>query len=146
MIHNFRPLVYDFFRSGGEWLGSARTWMQSNYSNGDTVFWGTEDELKGVTRVHNIEELASIVAQKTFTTTVERLSKPYRILEFIKDVSVEYDCGLRSTITYKAGERIRIELLNHDYQKNEITFKTYSFSGTLKLDSNIIIMPYENSL
>ena len=35
--------VFNKLRSGGEWLGTARTWMQSNVPKGDTLNWGSTE-------------------------------------------------------------------------------------------------------
>jgi hypothetical protein len=48
---------------GGSWLGTARHWIQTNAYNGDSVTWGSEDELRrGPLTVRDVEYLASIVA------------------------------------------------------------------------------------
>lgn len=148
MIHNFKPFVCDFARCGGEWLGAAREWIKRSFVNGDTVYWGSQDILSGGVRVCQLEDLASLVANKTFNQVAKSLSSPYRIMEFTRNASIVYDYGLLATVNYKAGEKFRIRLLNHDYEKNEITFKSSLFEGTatLKLDDNIRIMPYDNSL
>ena len=31
--------VYEELSQGGEWLGAARRWLQSNVLRGDTMFW-----------------------------------------------------------------------------------------------------------
>lgn len=50
-------------KSGGQWLGAAREWIQWNFSNGSDVIWGSQDVLKGKDlTVHDIENLASIIA------------------------------------------------------------------------------------
>lgn len=33
--------IYNELKSGGQWLGAARSWMQSNIKNGDTLTWGS---------------------------------------------------------------------------------------------------------
>lgn len=30
-------------KDGGEWLGAARRWMQSNIPRGDTICWGSAE-------------------------------------------------------------------------------------------------------
>lgn len=38
--------IFDEINSGGEWLGAARTWMQSNIKNGDTLCWSSAEYVK----------------------------------------------------------------------------------------------------
>jgi len=33
-------------KSGGEWLGAARSWMQSNIHRGDTLCWGSGEPVQ----------------------------------------------------------------------------------------------------
>ena len=45
-------------KTGGSWLGSAREWMQRKFLNGESVTWGSSDELKPPSKVLDIEEIA----------------------------------------------------------------------------------------
>lgn len=38
--------VADELRHGGKWLGAARTWMQSNIRNGDTMIWSSAEPVQ----------------------------------------------------------------------------------------------------
>lgn len=50
-------------RTGGEWLGVARRWMQTRFKNGEDVTWGSNDLLTGRSvTVADLEELAAHVA------------------------------------------------------------------------------------
>lgn len=49
-------------RSGGAWLGAARTWMQENKINGSDVRWGSNELLRPGVTVREIEQLAARVA------------------------------------------------------------------------------------
>ena len=53
---------YNFKKSGGSWLGAVRTWMQWNCNNGDSVTWGSDDELKGYNSVKRLEDAAGDAA------------------------------------------------------------------------------------
>lgn len=33
--------IYNELKTGGAWLGAARSWMQSNVKEGDTLEWGS---------------------------------------------------------------------------------------------------------
>jgi len=35
--------IYEELKQGGEWLGTARRWMQSNVQRGDTLPWGSSE-------------------------------------------------------------------------------------------------------
>ena len=52
--------VTEEIKSGGEWLGAARRWMQENIRNGDTLMWNSAEP------VHvpfcKLQELAQTVA------------------------------------------------------------------------------------
>jgi hypothetical protein len=45
---------------GGEWLGTARRWMQSNVKGGDTLTWGSNETVH--IPFYKLEELAHEVA------------------------------------------------------------------------------------
>ena len=52
--------VYDELDNGGEWLGAARRWMQSNVIGGDRLYWGSKDFV--TLPFFKLEELAKEVA------------------------------------------------------------------------------------
>ncbi len=52
--------IYSELRQGGEWLGSARSWMQSNIPRGDTICWSS-GELVSIPFC-KLEEFAMAVA------------------------------------------------------------------------------------
>lgn len=35
--------VMQELKQGGDWLGAARSWMQSNVQRGDTLSWGSSE-------------------------------------------------------------------------------------------------------
>jgi hypothetical protein len=37
--------IFNKIKSGGKWLGAARTWMQSNIRNGDTLTWSSPEQV-----------------------------------------------------------------------------------------------------
>ena len=37
--------IYDEVKGGGEWLGAARTWLQSNVRNGDSMNWSSMEQV-----------------------------------------------------------------------------------------------------
>ena len=55
-------LPHVLLHEGGEWLGAARTWLQWNTRNGDSVTWGSHDEIKPTLTVKMVEELAAHAA------------------------------------------------------------------------------------
>lgn len=56
---------------GGEYLGAARTWMQSNVPQGDTLTWGSSERVSIPFR--SLEELAKVVA--TAVVLQERMNQ-----------------------------------------------------------------------
>lgn len=52
--------IYQELQTGGEWLGAARRWMQSNVNNGDTLNWGSAEMVN--IPFYKLEELALKVA------------------------------------------------------------------------------------
>jgi hypothetical protein len=52
--------IYQELKSGGAWLGAARSWMQSNVKNGDTLTWGSGETVQ--LPFCKLEELAMRVA------------------------------------------------------------------------------------
>lgn len=57
-----RVWAHDLKRQGGKWLGEARNWMQWNKHNGETVTWGSNQELRPTMTVAEVEDLAAHVA------------------------------------------------------------------------------------
>ena len=47
---------------GGAWLKAARMWIQWHCTNGESVIWGSNTELKPNLTVRDIEDLAAEVA------------------------------------------------------------------------------------
>ena len=52
--------VANELKRGGEWLLKARTWMQSNIKDGDTLHWGSSQDVS--IPFNKLEEFALIVA------------------------------------------------------------------------------------
>ena len=48
--------IYEELKQGGEWLGAARRWMQSNVRNGDTLTWCSAEQV--TLPFYKLEELA----------------------------------------------------------------------------------------
>jgi hypothetical protein len=55
-------LRHIFKSKGGNWLGAVRTWIQWNCINGDSVTWGSNDELRAPITVKRLEDAASEAA------------------------------------------------------------------------------------
>ena len=47
-------------KKGGEWLGAARSWMQHNIKDGDTLTWSSNKHVS--VRFNQLEEFARKVA------------------------------------------------------------------------------------
>lgn len=52
---------YDLMRRGGSWLAQARDYLQRRAMGGDSLTWGSEQEVRGLT-VRDIETMASEIA------------------------------------------------------------------------------------
>lgn len=52
--------ILDELRLGGTWLGAARSWMQSNVREGDTLTWGSNKQVS--IEFSKFEEFALCVA------------------------------------------------------------------------------------
>ncbi len=70
----------ELLRRGGEWLGTARSWMQRVAHNGGRVTWGSSDLLQASLSVRDIEELAADVASIAMSPqpSEERLANALR--------------------------------------------------------------------
>lgn len=55
---------------GGSWLGAARTWIQWNVPNGDTVAWGGNSEV--TLTIKQLEDMALAVAVAAIKKERER--------------------------------------------------------------------------
>lgn len=69
---------HQMLNRGGEWLAVARTWLQWNTANGDSVTWGSDEFVKGNLSVRQFEELAATVAlsvHKSHLLTIDELKK-----------------------------------------------------------------------
>lgn len=57
------PRSWELEKQGGAWLAEARTWIQEKALNGESVTWGSQDEVK-LTRltVSDLETLAARIA------------------------------------------------------------------------------------
>src|ERR1035437_1915027 len=62
---------WDLKKIGGKWLAEARCWMQRK-RNGDSVTWGSDEELRPFITVREVEDLASIVAAAAMNEQVEK--------------------------------------------------------------------------
>jgi hypothetical protein len=70
----FPPSKPELLKSGGEWLGAARTWLQWNTRNGSSVTWGSRDWIDKAFTVVEIEDLAADVAAATMRETAARVT------------------------------------------------------------------------
>ena len=52
----------EYTKMGGEWLGAARSWVQWNCRNGNSVTWGSGDVLSPPLTIRQVEDLAARVA------------------------------------------------------------------------------------
>ena len=57
---------------GGKWLGAARRWLQWHKHNGDSVTWGSEQELTPAMTVREVEDLAATVAAAVLNELADR--------------------------------------------------------------------------
>jgi hypothetical protein len=60
-------------QKGGSWLGAARSWIKWNVVRGDSVQWGSDDPVLGLT-VRKLEDLAAEVAAAALNDVPERSS------------------------------------------------------------------------
>lgn len=67
---NERIAVMADLERGGEWLGAARSWMQSNVPRGDTMTWGSGELVQ--IPFCKLEELALRVAVAAVAAERER--------------------------------------------------------------------------
>ena len=61
----------EYTQNGGVWLAAARTWLQWHKHNGDTVTWGSHDELKPAMTVVDVECVAKAVAEAVIKDLIE---------------------------------------------------------------------------
>lgn len=54
--------AFAMIKNGGDWLGRARSWMQSRKHNGSTVTWGSHEVLQPPVTVREVEEIARLSA------------------------------------------------------------------------------------
>jgi len=57
-----RKQIREILKGGGNWLGTARGWVQSRCHNGSTVTWNTPEVLVPHLTMRDVEELALEVA------------------------------------------------------------------------------------
>jgi hypothetical protein len=76
-----RPDQFELIGWGGEWLGVVRSWIQSNFRNGDDVVWGGHDPLHTTSaltadRLERLgAEIASAAIREHMGTYVHRVKK-----------------------------------------------------------------------
>lgn len=49
---------FDVMRKGGNWLGTAREFLQTHAIRGDSLTWGSYEEVRGLT-VRDVEEMVA---------------------------------------------------------------------------------------
>lgn len=78
-----------FKKEGGSWLGAVRNWIQWNCLNGDSVTWGSNDDLGHFT-VNKLEDVAGEAAYATEKPfhDIERGIKRMFNLQIAKDENV----------------------------------------------------------
>ena len=59
-------------QQGGKWLGAARSWLQWNTRNGESVTWGSQDVIDPPMTVKMIEDLAAKVAEAAIEEETEQ--------------------------------------------------------------------------
>jgi hypothetical protein len=69
------PTKEQFKSKGGKWLGAVRNWIQWNCINGDSVTWGSNEELRMSRRftVKVIEEIGVAAAYAQLQNMQEEL-------------------------------------------------------------------------
>jgi len=89
----------EFLKKGGAWLGAARSWIQWNCINGDSVIWGSNEELKQTITVKKLEEAAGHAA--------------YAAIEPFYDTQK----GVRQMVIMQMGDGKKIEKIIEDIYK-----------------------------
>jgi len=79
VLRNGERLRGYMLRSGGKWLGAARTWLQWNRINGERVTWGSDDVLEPHFTARDVEELAAEVAAAAMTEAARILAEPEEV-------------------------------------------------------------------
>jgi len=74
-------------RGGGHWLGAARRFIQERFHNGDSVTWGSLDELRPTARVRDLEEIAAEVVAEIYRKDVSLLLEEIRKLLEQRDLA-----------------------------------------------------------
>jgi hypothetical protein len=65
----------DLKKNGGDWIGAARSWIQSNVQNGSNLTWGSDDICPHMT-VRKIEDLATRVAEASIREFITKYLIP----------------------------------------------------------------------
>ena len=105
----------EFLRGGGDWLGSARSWLQRKKHNGSRVTWGSADVLEPPMTVHDVEELAADSAWAAYKMGVAdakkesdpKIAEVRRLLKLYNEGS----CSI-ATLTQGAG-RALVEVVDN---------------------------------
>jgi hypothetical protein len=95
-----------FFLKGGNYLGVCRSAIQRKFKNGETVTWGSFDELKPAARVCDIEEIATDVFKSTFSNFPESLNDILNSLPENHQTHLEFLNELKGEIE-KKEQRIK---------------------------------------
>ena len=84
-MKNEKTDSFEMMKTGGKWLGTARTWLQWNKRNGDSVTWGSDQELIPPFTVKDVEELASTVASEVHNENLDKLEKLEKRIEKLEE-------------------------------------------------------------
>jgi hypothetical protein len=66
---------YEVLKKGGNWIGSVRRWVQSKKRNGETITWGSNEEIKPAMTMLEVETIGAI-AVAAYMNEELRLSRP----------------------------------------------------------------------
>jgi hypothetical protein len=104
---------FDLIKSGGEWLGKCRSWIQWNCINGSDVTWSSNDVLRtthGNITVKDIEHVSAEVAAH-LVTEIEKLKEKEQTINIllcdIKTLLLDVDTPTkeqRSNIVHRIAE------------------------------------------
>lgn len=65
----------EFLRTGGDWIGSARAWMQRKKRNGSRVTWGSDEALEPPMTVREVEDVVSNASWAAYQMGYEAADK-----------------------------------------------------------------------
>lgn len=93
MFDNKPPVgSYEDLRHGSKWLGAARSWLQYHRhapGNGESIIWGSDEEIKAPLTMKELEEIALDVAVAAIEEYKEKLKTAAVTKELLQRHQVE---------------------------------------------------------